>query len=175
MPPDLLDQQLREWGRATMGRHAANEDGPPSVNAHPIARAREFASGKKKKEFVPVGRDGRERRRFLAANAGVDRMTIIKPWAVDPIRCVDSSRGGGSASVDLGVPEELKWIDRMMLDLYRQNPLRGVCLRLEYCGFGTQAEKAVQAARAEGCDLTLRQYRSEVKLAREWMRGRVAA
>lgn len=175
MPHDELVQQLRAWGEATLGRHAANEDGPPSATAHPIARAREAAPGKKQTEFVPVGRDGEERRRFMAKRAGVKKLHILPTWAVDPIRCVETSPGGPGAAVDQGIPENLRWIDRAMMDLYRQNQVRGVCLRMEYCGFGFQSDKAAAAARALGCELTVRQYREELKLAREWLRGKIAA
>lgn len=172
---DELEQQLRAWGDATLGRHAANEDGPQSAAPHPIARAREAAPGKKQTEFVPVGRDGEERRRFMASRSGVKHLRILPLWAVSPISCVETRAKGPSASVDQGIPENLRWLDRAMLELYRQNPLRGVCLRMEYCGAGGQRDKAAAVARALDCELTLRQYRDELRLAREWMKGKVAA
>jgi hypothetical protein len=181
MPRDLLDDQLREWGNAQLGRHAANDDRERrqelDPGSHPISKARQFAPMTRERFANQVaGRDGRDRRRAMAAGSGVRGMHIVPTWAVDAIRCTETRHAGPrQASVDNGIPAHLRWIDQAAMDLYRQNTLRGLCLRMEYTGFGYQSDKALQVAQAIGAPLTVRQYREELKLAREWLKGRIAA
>lgn len=175
---DALDEQLREWGHAQLGRHGdlerRSEHDPGS---HPISKARQFAPMTRVKFANQVaGRDGGDRRRALAAGAAVQGMGIVPTWAVDAIRCTESRHVGPRQSVvDSGIPSHLRDIDTAAMQLYRQNTLRGLCLRMEYTARGHQSDKAEQVAQAIGAPLTVRQYREELRMAREWLRGRVAA
>lgn len=169
-----LEEDLRLWGDATTGRHdprPRREDGPGS---HPISRAREFAPGTRARAALRLaGRDGDARRRLMAKGSGVKGMHKIPVWAADAIRCTETRTSGPAAFVDAGIPPELKAIDQAMIELYRENPLLGVILRLEYTGVGNQEKRAEEVARVIGKDLTLRQYRVELGRARQWMQGRL--
>lgn len=177
MARDPLEEQLRAWGHAQVGRHAANDDADTGPGSHPIARAREFAPMTRDKFARQVaGRDGRDRRRMMAGKSGVKGMRIVPMWACDPVAGKESKLvAAPDAQIDRGIPPEVKWIDRAAIELYRQNTLRGLVLRMEYCGFGFQSDKAAAVSSAIGSTITLRQYREELRLAREWMRGRIAA
>lgn len=183
---DALDEKLRAWGTAQAGRyvHHDKHDGPGS---HPISRAREFAPMSRQKFMKKVlGRDGTSRRRLMADRyndmtpadqvRGVRRLRLVPAHVVDPVPCKESRHmGSGQSAIDAGIPPDLRLVDRAAMELYRSNTLRGLCLRMEYCGQGPQAQKAEQVARALGQPVGLRTYRDELRLAREWLRGRIAA
>lgn len=177
---DELTEQLKRWGHATVARFAANDDGP-SAGDHILARQRDLALKSKRKredEYRPVGRDGSDRRRFMAARSGVRGMTITPTWAVDPVRSrndADHPHDRPVVRVDIGIPDELRWIDRAVSQLARAHPIRALVLREEYCGVGTQERKAAAVQHAYGGRVTVRQYRDQLRLAREWLRGRMAA
>ena len=173
---DALDEKLRAWGTAQAGRyvHKDKHDGPGS---HPISRAREFAPMSRQKFMKKVlGRDGSSRRRLMAQQVGMKRLRMVPAYAVDPVPCKETRHMGPSQSaIDTGIPPDLRLVDRAAMELYRSNTLRGLCLRMEYCGHGPQVQKAEQVARALGQPVGLRTYRDELRLAREWLRGRIAA
>ncbi len=171
---DELDVLLRAWGDAQIGRHkAANDDRDTrDPGSHPISKAREFAPMTREKFARQVaGRDGRDRRRLMASGAGVKKMRIVPAWACDPVRGKETRHMGPVASVDKGLPAELRIVDRAVMDLYRANTLRGLCLRIEYTGFGRQTDKAETVARAMRIkELPLRRYRDELGKAKDWLR-----
>ena len=182
MADDELIDQLKRWGNATVARFAANDDGP-SNGPNVLARQRDFALASKRKreeEREIVGRDGRERRRFMAERSGVKGLGITPLWAVDPVRSsndADAPRDHAPiavAVVDL-LPDELHWIERALARLTRENQIRALILREEFCGVGTHERKAAAVRRAYGGALTVRQYRYELQRALDWMRGRMAA
>lgn len=75
----------------------------------------------------------------------------------------------------MGVPDELRWIDRALAQLSRETPMRALILREEFCGVGTHRMKAARIEHQYGGTLTVRQYRYELQRALDWMRGRKAA
>lgn len=179
MADDELQQQMKRWGHATVARFAANDDGP-SAGDNILAKQRDLGMKSKRKaddEREIVKRGGVERRRFMAAKAGVKHLHILPTWAVDPVPCRnDADRPHErTAVVDIGVPDELQWIDRALSQLSRESPMRALVLREEFCGVGTQAMKAGRVEKLYGGTLTLRQYRYELQRALDWMRGKRAA
>lgn len=178
MLPDQLEELLRQWRYAHLGPpapvRAANDDrtGPGS---HPISRQREFALTKKHAQKHLAGRDGRGRRKLMALRSGVQNMRIVPTGFVDPIRCKQTRTAGsigGSASV---LPPDVQKIDRAAMDLYRFDKLKGLVLRFEYLGVGTQREKAEKVSEIMGTTLPLRMYRHHLDHARVWLSGRLAA
>jgi hypothetical protein len=195
MAADPLKEQLEAWGRATATRFAVNEDGPSqgdNVLANPmLARQRELGMRsrlKREKEREIVGRSGEDRRRFMAKKMaegdGVDgkptrlRLGLVPMWAVDPIPSrndADRPRDLPQARVDIGIPDELTWVERAYIQLRRQHPLRALCFHEEFCTPGSQDAKAARVQKAYGGRLSKWQYRLELQRAIDWVQGSRAA
>lgn len=78
---------------------------------------------------------------------------------------------GPAASVDMGLPPELRIIDRALMHLYRANTMRGLVMRIEYTGFGRHMDKAYQVASAMRiAELPVRKYRDELRMGKDWLR-----
>lgn len=179
---DDLKEQLRRWGFRTVNRYARTWDGASNGDSV-LALAKDMAPGTREnaaRRLAP--RDGGERRRFMAEKlcAAEDAklsMRTVPMWAVDPVRASnDASRGHDNhAVVDLGIPDDLRWIERAVCSLSRQSPVRALVLREEFCGTGTQRMKAGRVERQYGGRLSVRQYRYELALALEWIRMKSAA
>lgn len=178
---ESLRADLKRWGNAKVAHLAANEDGP-SAGDSVLARQRDLGLRsrlKREKEREIVGRCGEDRRRYMARKASSEKLklTILPMWSVDPIPARnDASRPGEGtrAVVDL-VPDELRWIDRAVAQMARNNQLRAMCLREEFCGVGTQKTKASQVARLYGGTLSVWMYRREIQMALEWLNAKRAA
>lgn len=180
MTGDELDALLQRWGRAETGRHEfpqyREERETTGPGSHPISRAREFAPMTRTRASAKLaGRDGGDRRRTMAAAVGIRGLHLIPMAYCDHIRCTETHSGGGGASVDQGVPPELRHVARAMMDLYRIDTFKGLVARHEYTGSGYQSDKADRVSLALGAPVTLRQYRDGLRAARLWMLGRLAA
>jgi hypothetical protein len=185
MADDALLEQMKRWGNAQATRFACNDDGP-SAGDSVLARQRDLGLAYKRKqqdERKLIGRSGVERRRFMATktNNGSDgklKLSIIPAWAVDPIPSRNDAgrpRDNPAVVIDLGVPDELRWIDRALSKLWREFPLRALVLREEFTTSGSQAEKAKRVEEIYDGSLTARQYSRELERALDWMRGKAAA
>jgi hypothetical protein len=185
---DELVKQLRSWGFAKVNRYAAANDGEPraAVPDHPIMRARRFEMSKTEFLRKIAGRDGEARRRRMAAGLGATGIRILPEWAADAVPCNETrvagplpspSPAGGRvvASIDPGVPEDLRWIDRAFAALARENLMRSQILQEEYTGVGTQEEKAKRLCARHGVKLSVDQYQRELRRALDFMRGKRAA
>lgn len=204
---DELKDQLKRWGMATVARLAGNDDGF-SMGDSVLAKQRDLGMRSKLRkadDHEIVGRDGEERRRYMAAKASMDRcagcgallspterkcpvcgaahagaklrLAVLPMWAVDPIPARnDAARpfDREPIPVDL-VPDDLQWINRALARLAREFPLREMIVREEFCGTGTHEMKAGRVQQRYGGKLTVRQYRTELQRALEWIRGSKAA
>jgi hypothetical protein len=174
---DTLHDQLKRWGMATVNRYAANEDGP-SAGDSVLGRTFKVANGKKLDREL-LKRDGSSRRAIMAARAGVETgLSVVPKWACDPIRSkndADYPHDRPVARVDLGIPDDLRWIDRALAQMARQHAVRALCIREEFTGQGTQRMKAMRVQRALGGKFTVWMYRKEIERGLEWMRGSKAA
>src|SRR5690606_18577519 len=142
MAGDPLIEELRRWGIATSGYHAVNDDGP-SHGDSVLARQRDMGLRsrlKREDDYQPVGRDGTERRQFMAARSGVKGMRITPKWAVDPIPSRNDAsppRDLPRAHIEAFVPDELRWVDRALASLARgKTPIRALVIRVEYTTTG---------------------------------------
>ncbi len=173
---DPLTEQLRRWGHAQVNRFALSR---ADRSVHVLDKVRDHAPLTRERAARElVGRDGAERRRFMAARAGVQGMSMLPMWAVSPIRSAndaDHPHDNPEIAVDTGTPDELRWVDRAMASMHRQYPLRAAILRTEFTVSASQAVKARMVAEQYGGTLTLRQYRYELSKATDWFRGRLAA
>lgn len=173
---DPMVQALRAWGHAQANRYALSH---ADRSVHVLDKARDFAPGTKERALRDlVGRDGGERRRFMARRSGVDAMNILPTWAVDPIRSTnnaDRPHDNPEIAVDVGIPDNLRWVESAIAAMMRQNPLRGLIVHTEYTVAASQAVKARMVAEKYGGSLTLRQYRYELGRSLDLLRGRMAA
>lgn len=177
-----IKEQLKHWGHYQEHRFCAplDPEDMPSKAEHPLARAQQFAPGAKT-ERAPLLRDGHDRRMLMGAAAGrVSRHGAVLPiaqWAVDPIPCSETrsivSRSP-TAAVMVGSPEEYRWIDRALSDLYRQNMVRALVVLEEFTGRGSQAERAEVVAMKLGGTFTKWQYRKELEKGLAFMAARRA-
>lgn len=179
MIDDELKAQLKRWGYATVTRFAANDDGP-SMGDSVLVSVREMGAGPKqqaKDDRDLVKRDGDARLRHMARYAGVQGLTKLPSWSCDPIRARNDADRPHTrhAVVDIGIPDDLRWIERAVFKLEQHFPMRALIIREEFCGTGTQRMKAARVAAKYQGTLTVRQYRYELNLALEWMRGKLAA
>ncbi|WP_064746792.1 hypothetical protein [Lysobacter antibioticus] len=172
-----LKAELKRWGYYSVTRFAANDDGLSGGDSY-LAKAKDLAPGTKERALrVLIGRDGESRRRLMADGAGVKGMHVVPTWACDPVPAKNDASPPSTtfAVVDLGIPDDLRWIDDAVRSLSRRYPVRAQVLREEFCGVGTQRMKAGRVSRGYGGALSLRQYKYELQLAMDWMRMRVAA
>ncbi|OBU52840.1 hypothetical protein [Stenotrophomonas maltophilia] len=177
-----LKEQLKHWGHYQEHRFCAPlaPEEASSRDEHPLARAQQFAQGTKR-ERRPLLRDGHARRMLLGAGAGrVNRNGAVLPvasWAVDPIPCAETrvvvSRSA-TAAVMVGSPDEYRWIDRALSDLYRQNMVRALVVLEEFTGRGSQAQRAAAVAKKLGAVFTKWQYRKELDKGMAFMEARRA-
>lgn len=113
----------------------------------------------------------------MAAGSGVKGLRIVPMWAADPIRSAndaDRPHDNPEIAVDVGVPDELRWIDRALASMERQYPVRALIVRTEFTVSASQAVKARMVAEQYGGALT-RQYRYELGRGLDSMRGAIAA
>lgn len=114
----------------------------------------------------------------MAARSGVQGMSMLPMWAVSPIRSAndaDHPHDNPEIAVDVGVPDELRWVDRGLASMERQYPMRALILRTEFTVSASQAVKVRMVAEQYGGSLTLRQYRYELSRGLDWIEGRMAA
>lgn len=182
---EQLMQQMTRWGIVQATRYAANDDGP-SHGDSVLARQADLGlryKAKRDKERKPLGRCGEDRRRFMARKIAEEsdgrlRLPILPQWSVDPIPSKNDAgppRDLPVARVDLGVPDDLRWIDRAISQMWREAPIRALVIRVEFTTAGTHRMKAARAAAEYGGEITVRQYRYELHRALDWMLGRMAA
>ncbi|KOF00679.1 hypothetical protein [Stenotrophomonas geniculata] len=173
---DPLTEELRRWGHAQVNRFALSR---ADRSLHVLDKVRDHAPLTRERAIQDlVGRDGTDRRRLLAAGAGVKGMSIVPLWAADPTRAsndADHPHDNPEIAVDVGVPDELRWIDRALASMERQYPMRAMIVRTEFTVSASQAVKARMVAEKYGGTLSVWQYRRELQRGIDFMGGRVAA
>ncbi|MFK3845760.1 hypothetical protein [Stenotrophomonas sp. NPDC078853] len=175
-----IKEQMRHWGHYQEHRFVSplQAEEALAMDTHPLARAQQFARGTKVTR-EPVERDGLARRLLMGAAAGlVDGHGGYRPVSkefVDHIPCVETrshAPRSATAAVMTGSPDEYRWIDRALSDLYRQNMIRALVVMEEFIGRGGQAARAEAVARKAGVPLTKWQYRKELEKGMAFMEGK---
>ncbi|MGG6341685.1 hypothetical protein ACQ5SA_00390 [Stenotrophomonas indicatrix] len=173
---DPLTEELRRWGHAQANRFALSR---ADRSVHVLDKVRDHAPLTRERALQDlVGRVGESRRRFMAARSGVQGMQLLPTWAVDPIRAANDAshpQDLPEIAVDVGIPDELRWVDRALASMARQYPLRAVILRTEFTVSASQAVKARMVAEQYGGELSIWQYRRELQGGVDFMGGRIAA
>lgn len=181
---DTLKESLKFWGHYQNHRYVepATDDGRIGARLsqpmHPITQARQFAPGKKADRQL-LGRGGLSRRLMMGARAGLQdrqgRALPVPVWIADPIRCTETrlpAPRAPSAAVMDATPDDLRWIDRALSELYRRNMVRALCVREEFAERGTQASRAESVAKKFGGKLTVWQYRKELHAGLAFLEGK---
>lgn len=180
MQPEQIKQALKDWGHAVANRYAVSR-GDRTV--HVLQQVRQHAPGTAENALRDlVGRDGRSRRRFMGERSGSEKLVIpmLPTWAVDPVRAAnDADRPHDNAEipVDMGIPDNLRWVDRLVTVLETEKPIMGACVREEYSTAGSQEVKARRVAERLGYTgrFTKWHYRGELDKAIVWIEGFAAA
>ena len=173
---DPMVEALRAWGHAQANRYALSR---ADRSVHVLDKVRDHAPMTRERAMADlVGRDGGDRRRYMAARSGVAGMQMLPTWAVDPIRATNNAEhphDNPEIAVDVGIPDNLRWVESALVAMERQNLLRALIVRTEYTVAASQAVKARMVADKYGGELTLRQYRYELTKGLDWFRGSMAA
>lgn len=180
MQPEQIKQALKDWGHAVQNRYAVSR-GERTV--HVLQQVREHAPGTAENALRDlVGRDGRSRRQFMGERSGSEKLVIpmLPTWAVDPVRAAndaDRPHDNPEIPIDMGIPDHLRWVDRLVTLLDQEKPLMAACIREEYCSVGSQAVKARRVAErlGHGDRLRLWMFRAEIEKAVAWIEGFSAA
>lgn len=121
---DNLTAQLRAWGFAQANRFALTY---ADRSTHVLEQARDMAPGTRERALRDlVGRDGSSRRRFMADRSGVEGMGMLPAWAVDPVQSTNDAEkphDNPEIAVDVGIPDELRWVEQGLASMMRQHPL----------------------------------------------------
>lgn len=172
---DLKDQ-LRRWGNARKAYIAVKLDGKGHFT-HQLEKAMSVAPGTRERaERQLLGRDGRSRRRYMAAAAGCG-MRAVPMWACDPVPAKNDAGPPRDihAAIMPEIPDELRWIDRALSRIAMKWPMRAEILREEFEGSGTQADKARRMADQYGGKLSLDQYKRELRRGLECLESTTIA
>jgi hypothetical protein len=173
MTDNELEELLRQWGALSKYTEARKEG---ASDFHALQRAREFAPGTRARAAMRlVGRDGHDRRKLMARELGACGVRLVPMDYVDPVKGSDSRKGGGVSSCPArdDTPPHLRPVAAAALHLYRVDTLKGLCLRQEYCGYGSQSDKADRVSLAMESPVGLRMYREALAHARGWMQARL--
>lgn len=167
-----LDDVLRQWGALSKYTEERKESG----DEHVLHRNKDFAPGTRAKAAARlVGRDGYERRKHMARDLGVCGVRIVGASYVDPVPATQRNGGSGLGGAERRhIPTHLLPVDKAARALHRVDTLAGLCLRYEYCGYGSQSEKAAYVGSVMGSNVGLRLYREALSRGRGWMLSELA-
>ncbi|WP_372382146.1 hypothetical protein ACCQ12_15295 [Xanthomonas sp. NCPPB 1068] len=173
---DPLLNELRRWGYAHANRYTLSR---ADRSRHVLENAKDYAPKTVEQAFCElVERDGRQRRRFMAERAGLKGLGEIPAWAVDPVRArndADRPHDNPEVAVDIGIPDDLRWIDRALASMSRQFPLRVLVVRTEFTVAASQAVKARLVVEQYGGTISVWQYRRELQRGLDWLGGLAVA
>lgn len=175
MQRDDMKKALRAWGHATVNRFAVCH---ADRTTHQLAKAVEVAPGTRERAAKQLAdRDGRGRRAIMAVAATHGarmRMQFVPKWACEPVRAAndaDPPKDNPVIALDMGIPDELLWIEQALCQMERQHPLRALIVRTEYTLSFSQQVKARMVQEQYGGALTVWQYRAELDRAIAWIGG----
>lgn len=199
-----LIRQMKAWGHAQKFRWGCaplDDNGlADRQRAHILAKNQNLApKTRERADRKLIPRSGISRRMQMAAaanaicckggrlHAGCDEcpsrprapvLDVAPMWSCDPIPAKNDAShpfDREPARVDMGVPEDLRWIDVAMSQMARQYPLREMCVREEYAGSGSQGAKFARVAQKYGGKLSIWMYRREIQKGLEFLDVRRAA
>lgn len=164
-----LDAALRAWGHAQVNRYAVRQAPGDRTQAHPLQQAMDVAPGTVERAMARLsGRDGHSRRTFMARDIPGKR--IVPTWACDAVPCHDDAgrpRDLPEQAHDMGIPDDLRWVDDAIRRLSRVSEITAAVLSVEFTAPSTarQAARARMVAERTGIQMQARRYRSELRSA----------
>lgn len=168
MQLDELKGMLKAWGHATVNRFAFSK---AERTTHQLARvAQDKPMPKEQADRRLIERSGYTRRLRMAESVRIKGVRCVPLWACEPIPArndADAPHDNAEAAVDMGIPDDLRWLEAAVTRIERQNPLRGRVLRTEYTVSGSQEMKARLIAEGYGGKFTTPMYRSELAKVHE--------
>ncbi len=159
MKKSRLDSLLKRWGRM-FGEGASKEwDEPSSYGMGGLAE--------KMQQYAELGAGVSAPAPTRDANG----RPIIKTWGA---RCFGVQTRGGQRKVPLA-DNTSEFIERMCYILYKDDRLKGVILRIEYCTRGTQEDDKLPRVQEimRHPHLKISRYRDELRRARAYMEGAI--
>jgi hypothetical protein len=175
MQHDDVKRALKAWGDATVNRYAVCRS---DRSTHQLDKARDMAPGTRENAAKRLAdRDGRSRRATMAVAATHGarmKMQAVPKWACEPIRAsndADQPKDHPEIAVDMGIPDELLWIEHAVCQMERQHPMRALIVRTEFTINASQQVKARMVQEQYGGSLTVWQYRAELDRAIAWIGG----
>lgn len=183
MTPDDLKAQLNAWGHATINRYSLDggERGERTV-VHVMTKAREMAPGpKQEKDRKLIDRSGISRRVRMAQSVMIAGVRAVPLWACQAVPDHDDSdrpHDNPQIAVDVGISDDLRWVDDAIQRMRRQTPLRALVIEVEYTARAGQQKKAEIVAKRFGGKFSYSMYRRELEKAHEvllWERRNAAA
>lgn len=184
MADDRFEKLLIAWGAEYGAKYRDEPRRWRETDSHPIARAMQFAPGKKVRHATRqiVGRGGYQRRLYMGANAG--RFTregqpiAVPMYVADSVRCKESRSGRGSQGRPIA--PELSQVERAVQALEEVNMIRALCVRVQYAGGDSKQEARAQRVNEELRKLSkghegigLNMYREQLGFGRVWLHGRL--
>ena len=150
MTKDELEEWLLCWGRLygarqSRGAHAGLDD-QLFVSPHPLERARQFAPLKRAeviRQKTAMDRGGHARRRLMGAAAGL--RGILPAHFADPVGA-SGTRPNPATPREHPVPQVVAAIEASAIRLEVVDRVRGVILRVHYCGESGARKEKVAAA-----------------------------
>jgi hypothetical protein len=172
MQRDELKIAMKAWGDATVNRisicHADR-------STHQLARvAHDKPMPKKDADRKLIERSGYSRRVRMAKSVQIAGVRCVPLWACDasPARNdADRPHDNPQIAVDMGIPDELLWIEHAVCQMDRQHPMRALIVRVEFTVALSQEIKARMVQEKYGGALTVWQYRAELDRAMAWIVG----
>lgn len=178
MTPETMESMLRAWGRA-YGEAKPQEwdEGEGSAaDVHPIARAIQFAPGRRAEVIrrkTTMNRGGQTRRSLMAQATGIKGMRLVPAYVVDPVPCVETR--SGASGEDPRITPLVISVQRAWLALFKVHELQAEVLRLEYQVRGmTQSTKAAQIrfhVEGKNVRVSVKRYRDELKSGKSFLLG----
>lgn len=168
MRRDELRELLTAWGHATVNRYAySRADHSRHVLGSNLRDLKAIKPASEERELVK--RDGRSRRLYMAAKIQCG-LTVAPLWSCDPAPArndADRPHDNPEIAVDMGIPDDLRWIDAAVRRIERQDSLRGLVLRTEFTVSASQKVKARMVAETYGGKFSRDMYRRELDKAME--------
>lgn len=178
MTPTELETRLHEWGLAMYVGSSGDLSGARGYGSNPIAASMQYAPRTRSAYLdglATTARSGTTRRRLMGANSDPDGESITVPaWACEPVRGKDTRHAARTS--EPWFKPEIERVHKAIMDLYRVDTLRGICICCEYqLRWLTKAEKAVEIGKRTKTRIGVRKVAEELKVAKFGLLMRLAA
>lgn len=163
---------MKRWGDASVNRMTVCH---ADRSTHQLARVAQDKQLPKADADRPlIARSGYTRRLRMAQSVQIANVRCVPLWTCDPIPARNDAgrpRDNPHIAVDIGIPDDLLWIEHAVCQMERQHPMMALIVRTEFTINASQQVKARMVAEKYGGSLTVWQYRAELDRAIAWIGG----